>query len=179
MIRFVMSASVAAVGLALFAVGTTQADSRSGGHSHMTRGHERPNHFDYRRGHDRRGSDRFGYDRHGYRSLSWSHYRWSNDYRCYTYWSPSYRSWFFYEPTYAYYVPVTRYREVYPEATPTVVAPIVRTPSVVQQTTVVVGSPAPVAPLAPLAEVGPPAPIAPIAPAPVAVQNTKVGPGVP
>jgi len=181
MMRFMFSATVAAVGLALLAVPETRAESPSGagsghvsyGHMDPSRGEYRhgPGHFDYR--FPNHPSQRFGYDSHGFRSLYWSNYRWSRDYRCYVYWAPSYRSWFFYEPTFSYYVPVSYYRQVYPEVSPTV-ATVSSTPSVVQQTSVVVAPPTPVGPVA---ETVSPAPIPPVIPAPAAVQNTKVGPG--
>jgi hypothetical protein len=156
--RLFLTATLAALGLTLLAVGQTQAgDKGSRGHrSEMSGRHD---------GHHFRASSRFGYDRFGYKSFRWTHSYWNSYYRCYTYWAPSY-GWCFYEPTYAVYVPVTRFYEVYPEATHT------STPSVVQQTTVVnvpsggpAVTPAPVP--APGPEVGPPAP--------AAVQQTKVG----
>ncbi len=176
MMRFILSVSVAAMGLALLAP-EMRAESRSGGSGprysgHMGGGDYRhgSGHFDYRFPY--RPYHGFGYERYGYRSLSYSHYRWNNDYRCYVYWAPFYRCWFFYEPTYSYYVPVSYYRQVYPESGPVVTPP----PSVIQQTTVVA---APIPPLAPVADAGPTAPIPPVAAAPTAVQNTKVGPRTP
>jgi hypothetical protein len=175
MMRFILSASIAAMGLAFLATSEAEAwaEGRSGGGSgysgHMgSRGGDYrhgSSHFDYRFPY--RPSHGFGYERYGYRSLYYSHYHWSSDYRCYVYWAPYYRCWCFYEPTYSYYVPVSYYRQVYPEAS-VVTAP----PSVVQQTTVVAGT---TPPLAPVADAGPAAPIPPVAAAPVAVQKTKVG----
>src|SRR3974377_137758 len=151
MTRLMLSAGVATVALALLAVPQTRAHGRtgSGARGHMGSGrsdyrHGTGHHFDYRfPSHGFHASNRFGYNRYGYRSLSWSSYRWNNDYRCYLYWAPSYRCWFFYEPTYSYYVPVTYYRQVYPEFT----APVATVPppsSVVQQTSVVVTPSTPV-----------------------------------
>jgi hypothetical protein len=176
MLRFLMSASVAVVGLALLTVSPAPAAS-SGGHSHkgVARSQQRHGHGS---GHHFKANRRFAYGKYGFRSLSWSRYRWSKDYGCYVYWAPRLRSWCFYEPTFRYYVPVSNYREVYPEAPAVEAAPVIKTPSVVQQTTVVVTLPpavAPVAPPAPVLEGPPEAPIAPAAPAPKVIQNTKVG----
>jgi hypothetical protein len=183
MTRFLLSAAVAAVGLALLAAPETRADQPPGhGRGYSTGRHYRGHgHYHYRasyRGHGFRASHRFHYHRYGYRSLRWTRSFWSSQYRCYCYWAPQYRCWFFYEPTYSYYVPVTYYREVYAEAPP-VTAPVFPSPSVVQQTTVVVPPSAPVAEPVPPGPVAGPGPVAPVAPAPVAVQKTRVGPGAP
>lgn len=190
MMRFILSVSVAAMGLVLLAVPQTRAAGRAGGGSGpVSNGHmgpssgehlHGPGHFDYRfpnrPSHGLKASSRFGYDRYGFRSLYWSNYRWSSDYRCYLYWAPSYRCWFFYEPTFSHYVPVSYYRQVYPEFASAGATAVTPPPSVVQQTTVVV---APPTPAAPVADVVPAAPIPPAIPAPKVVQNTKVGPGAP
>ncbi len=105
---------------------------------------------------------------------------WSSRYNSYCYWAPNY-GWCFYEPSYSCYLPVSYYPEVYPQASlaaapvsPSI--PLVSpSPSVVQQTSVVVaGSALPAADLP-----APPLVAPPIAPAPTAVQQTKVGPGLP
>jgi hypothetical protein len=159
--RFFLTATLAALGLTVLGVNQTQAGDK-GGHGHRS---EMSGRHD---GHHYRASSRFGYDRFGYKSFRWTRSYWSSYYRCYCYWAPSY-GWCFYEPTYSYYVPVSRFSEVYPEATRT------STPSVVQQTTVVtvpsavtpVPAPGPAVTPPPVPEVGPPAP--------TAVQQTKVG----
>ncbi len=190
--RFFLSAGVAALSLALVAVAQSRADGRSGGSSHQSKGpshtgsrhddhHRSPVHFDHkfheRWSHNFRANSRFGFGKYGYRSLYYSHYRWSNDYRCYLYWAPYCRCWFFYEPTYSYYVPVSYYREVYPEAAPAVATAVTpTTPVVQQQTTVVVTPPSTVAPPP---DAPPPGPIPPLAPAPTNVQKTTVAPTAP
>jgi hypothetical protein len=170
--RFLMIATIAAVGLTLLAAAQTRAAGPSGqGSGYPTRGFS-GHHGMY--GHRFKASERFDYRRYGFRSLSWRHYRWSSYYHGYCYWAPRY-GWCFYEPTYSCYLPVSYFSEVYPEAA-TAVAPVVSpAPSVVQQTTVVATPPAPVADL----PAPPPTPAVVPAPAPVAVQKTKVGPGVP
>jgi hypothetical protein len=180
-----LTVGVAAMGLALLVVPQTRADGHRGG-SYGGYRYGSGHHFDYRfPSHGYHASHRFGYDRFGYRSLSYSSYRWSYDHRCYIYWAPSYRCWFFYEPTYSYYVPVTYYRQVYPEFT----APVATVPppsSAIQQTSVIVTPSAPVGvvgtapgPVGPPAGIATPTPIPPVATAPAAVQNTKVNNGTP
>ncbi len=174
--RFLLSAAVAAVGLALLTV--TQAGAAgpsskgsgrpSGGFSHT--GSMRGFHGGFNHGFKPNG--RFGYGRHGFRSLSWTHYRWNSYYHRYFYWAPSY-GWCFYEPTYGYYLPLSFYREVYPEAVTPEIAPLSPAPSVVQQTTVV-NTPAPV-----VGPAAPPVAEPPLPPAPAAVQQTHVGHGGP
>jgi hypothetical protein len=155
--RFFVTAMVTAVAVTLLAVSQTQAAGHSSsGSNHSSMGNHR-SHY--------KPSERFHYDRHGYKSLSWSRYYWNSHYRCYCYWAPSY-GWCFYEPTYSCYVPVTYFRQVYPEA-PATVAPTV-TPPVVQQTTVVN-----VPSVAPALPTPPPAPTAVVPAGPI--QQTKVG----
>jgi hypothetical protein len=161
--RFIITAVVAAFGLTTFGVTQTFATDRDGGHMHRGMS-ERGS----REGHSFHASDRFDYGRHGFRSFSYSHYRWSSYYHCYCYYAPSY-GWCFYEPCYSCYVSVSRYFEVYPEATHEGPPPVFTAPTIQQQqTTVVVGSPTTPGPV-------PVAPVAPVAPAPTALQQTKVG----
>ncbi len=193
---FLMTASVAALGLALLAVTPTGAAGQPGRPSGSGLSHRGPlggRHGEF--GHRFKANGRFAYGRHGFRSLHWTRYRWDSFYHRYFYWAPSY-GWCFYEPTYGYYLPVSYFPEVYPEAAPTLATAISPTPSVIQQTTVVAEPslppappvvPAPttvqqtkvVVPTAPaVAEPSlPPAP--PVVPAPTAVQQTKVGASVP
>jgi hypothetical protein len=164
--RFLLTVTVATVGLTILAASQTQAAGPSGsafGHMRSMSGHSfKPNH-------------RFDYRRYGYRHFSWSRYHWSNYYRRYCYWAPSY-GWCFYEPSYSCYLPLSCFSQVYPEAA-TAVAPAISTsPSVVQQTTVVTVPPVPAAPAV---SEPPPPPVPPMAPAPAAVQQTKVGSGLP
>jgi hypothetical protein len=191
--RFFLSVAVAALGLITLAVSQTQADEHFGRGSSRSHGDE--GRYESRREHEFRGDRRFDYGRHGYQSFSWSHRRWSDYYRCYCYYSPSY-GWCFYEPTFSYYVPVSHYFEVYPQADRTEPAPVFPPPTAIQQTTVIVGSntPAtvPIVPSAPIptavqqtkviAAGGPSGELIPapsVVPGPVAAQQTKVGPGAP
>jgi hypothetical protein len=119
-----------------------------------------------------KASERFNYGKHGFKAFSWTHRRWSSQYHCYCYWAPSF-GWCFFEPIHACYVPLTYFREVYPETVTTVAPVVAPTPSVIQQTTVVTAPPAPVR------EVPPPAPAPAVVPAPTAVQKTNVGAGGP
>jgi hypothetical protein len=186
--RFLLSVAVAALGLTSLAVSQSQAEGHFGrGSSHSSGSDGR---YESRREHEFRADRRFEYSRHGFQSFSWTHRRWSDYYRCYCYWSPSY-GWCFYEPSFSYYVPVSHYFEVYPEAVRTEPAPVFPPPTAIQQTTVVVGSgtpatvPVPPRPLAPTAVQqtkvvvpnGPSDELLPppsVAPAPTAVQQTKV-----
>jgi hypothetical protein len=120
---------------------------------------------------DYKPSDKFGYGKHGRKSYQWTHSHWSEYYHRYCYWSPSY-GWYFYEPVHEYYLPVSSFFEVYPEAAPTFAAAV--TPNVTQQTTVVT-APAAVAPVA----APEPPPIPRLTPPATAVQQTKVGAGAP
>jgi hypothetical protein len=122
---------------------------------------------------DYKPSDKFGYGKHGRKSYQWTHSHWSEYYHRYCYWAPGY-GWYFYEPTHEYYLPVSCFFDVYPEAAPTFAAAVTptRTPNVTQQTTVVT------APATPVASPEPP-PIPVLAPPPTAVQQTKVGAGAP
>jgi hypothetical protein len=170
--RFLMIATLAAVGLTQFAA--TQA-SAGGGFSHGRSYYGSHNEY---RGHHFRASERFGYSRYGFRSFSYTHYRWSDTYRCYFYYAPSY-GWCFYEPSYNFYVPITYFNQVYPESVSVITPTVIPTPTVVQQqqTTVVnvqnergpsvpVAVPAPV----PTPVPGPSA----VPPPPVAQQKTNV-----
>ena len=181
--RSTLASTIAALGLTLFTAAQIQADGHinngsgrqqgSGSRQGVTSGH----HGEV--GHSFRANRRFEYTRHGFKSLSWTRYGWSDRYRTYCYWEPRY-GWCFYEPTYSYYLPISHFREVYPEAVLTA-APevpgrqIVReTPTVIQKTSVIVGAPAspevglPVLPGAP-----------PVGPNPGALQQTRVNAGVP
>jgi len=144
-----------------WANGPKSNHSGGGHHSSMNRRGEP--------GHSFKASERFDYGKHGFGHQSWTHYRWSNYYRCFCFWAPRY-GWCFYEPTYCCYLPISYYCEVYPQFAP-VTTPVSTSPSVIQQTTVVAPTAAPVPDL-PTPPPGPPA-----LPAPMAVQKTKVGPG--
>lgn len=174
--RLLFTTTFAALGLTLIAAAQTQAAGPGSGHP--SAGPSRHSTMNGRHGefnHSFRANGRFDYGRHGFRSLSWSKYGWSSRYHTYCYWAPSY-GWCFYEPTYSCYLPVSYYPEVYPQASfATAPGPVLTTaPSVVQQTSVVLGGPA-------VAPVDVPGPIVapPVTPAPGVVQQTKVGPGVP
>jgi len=157
---FLLSVAVAVVGLTGLAVSQAQADGHFGrGSSHS---YDNDRHNESRREHEFRADHRFDFSRHGYRSFSWTHRRWSDYYSCYCYFAPSY-GWCFYEPSYSYYVPVSRYFEVYPEAHRTEPPPVFSTPTAIQQTTVVAVSGTPTT-----------VPFTPSAPTPTAVQQTKV-----
>jgi hypothetical protein len=167
--RFFLSVAVAALGLITFAVSQTQAEGHFGRGS--SRSHDEGR-YESRREHEFRADRRFEYSRHGYRSFSWTHRRWSDYYRCYFYWSPSY-GWCFYEPSFSYYVPVSHYFEVYPEAVRTEPAPVFPPPTAIQQTTVIVGSGTPATvPVPPRSDELLPPPS--VVPSPTAVQQTKV-----
>jgi hypothetical protein len=179
--RLLFTTTFAALGLALIA-NQSQAASPMGhgsGHSTGSLNHGMNGRHDTFR-HSFKANSRFDYGRFGYKSLHWTRYGWSSRYNNYCYWAPNF-GWCFYEPTYSCYLPISYYRDVYPEASfstapvaPVAPAVVASTPSVVQQTSVVVGGPA-----IPTADV-PPLPLAPpIAPAPTAVQQTKVGAGLP
>jgi hypothetical protein len=170
--RFFVTPTLAAVALSLFVVAQTWAGGPSGNGSSRQGGE--PSHHGSmsgrsESGHSFRASERFDYHSYGYRSYSWTHSRWSNDYRCYIYWAPRY-GWCFYEPTYTCYVPVTYYGQVYPQSAP-IVAP--SAPVIQQQTTVVT------APSAPTTSLPVPPPGPSVQPPPVAVQKTKVETGAP
>lgn len=179
--RSLFATAFAALGLVLVATQTQAAvptgrgpSHRSGSFSHAISGH----HGQF--SHSFRANGRFDYGRYGYRSLHWTRYGWSSRYNNYCYWAPNY-GWCFYEPTYSCYLPISYYRQVYPEASfstaavPAPVPVVTPSPSVVQQTSVVVGGPA-----IPTADVpAPPLLPPPVTPAPTAVQQTKVGPGLP
>ena len=181
--RSLFTTTLAALGLTFFAATQTLAAAPPGGrsgHRSSTSGHHGTmsgRHGEFR--HSYRANGRFDYGRHGFKSLSWTRYGWSNRYHNYLYWAPSY-GWCFYEPTYSRYLPVSYYSEVYPQASLAVApevspAPLLTpTPSVVQQTSVVLAAPA-----VPAVDVPGPVVAPPIAPAPGVVQQTKVGPGVP
>ncbi len=181
--RLLLSTTIAALGLTLFVTTQIQANGPQGnGSGHPTAGSNHQGTMSGRRGefgHSFKANERFDYRRHGFRSLSWTRYGWSDRYHNYLYWAPGY-GWCFYEPTYTSYLPITYYPEVYPEARFTaapeaIPGPVVSAaPSVIQQTTVALA--APVAPAVDL----PTPPLAPqVASAPIAVQKTKVGAGVP
>jgi hypothetical protein len=163
--KFLLNVTVIAVGLTLLSVVPIWAaepsrhDSGRGGS--MSGSHRE---FD----HSYRPSERFDYRQHGFRSFSYTHYGWSDHYRCYCYYSPSY-GWCFYVPTYSYYLPISYYSQVYPQSVPVVK----EAPSVIQQTTVVA------TPSAPVPGLPTPPPVPPVAPGPTAVQKTNVGPGAP
>jgi hypothetical protein len=160
--RFFMTAIVAAVGLSMLSATSTWAAGTR--HSGSMSGHR--GEF----GHHFRANGQFNYGRYGFRSLAWTRYGWSNYYHCNCYWAPSY-GWCFYEPSYACYLPISYYRQVYPQTFATAAPVVTTTPSVIQQTTVVTVPPAPVGGL-------PSLPTAPgVVPAPAAVQNTNVGAG--
>ncbi|HEV8060345.1 MAG TPA: hypothetical protein VGP68_10755 [Gemmataceae bacterium] len=181
--RVLLATTIAALGLTLLATAQIQANGPQGnGSGHPTVGSNHQGAMSGRRGEAGRSfkaNERFDYRRHGFRSLSWTRYGWSDRYHHYLYWEPRY-GWCFYEPTYTSYLPIAYYPEVYPQSTLTaapevIPGPVVSTvPSVIQQTTVALA--APVAPAVDL----PTPPLAPrVPPAPGAVQQTKVGAGVP
>jgi hypothetical protein len=179
--RFLFTTTFAALGVTLIAAQSQAAGNpgsgsgrSSGGFSHTLSG--RSGEFN----HSFRASRHFDYGRFGYKSLHWTRYGWSSRYNSYCYWAPRY-GWCFYEPTYSCYLPISYFPEVYPQAgfTTTPVAstlPVVSpSSSVVQQTSVVVGGPA----VATADVPAPPLAAPTITPAPTAVQQTKVGPGIP
>jgi hypothetical protein len=155
--RFLLTAAVFAASLTVASIAQANGGHNGSGH-HGSSG----SHREYK------PSERFGYSKYGMKSFSWSHYRWSDYYRRYCYWTPSY-GWYFYEPIHACYLPVSCYREVYPDA-PTFSASV---PTVNQQTTVVN------VPAGPALRASGPPPIPTVATAPAAVQQTKVGAGLP
>jgi hypothetical protein len=181
--RTTLAAAIAALGLTMFATAQIQAD----GHHNNGSGHQqgtgnRQGVASGHRGevgHSFRANGRFEYGRHGFRSLSWTRYGWSDRYRTYCYWEPRY-GWCFYEPTYSYYLPIGRFKEVYPEAVLTAapelpVREFVReAPAVIQKTSVIVGAPTGPAVGLPIPPVVPP-----VGPAPAVLQQTKVNAGVP
>jgi hypothetical protein len=170
--RFFSTTGVATVGAVLILAAQGWADGR-GNHPSGNSGHHGS--MGGRRGepgHSYRANERFDYGKHGFGAESWTHYRWSNYYRCFCFWAPKY-GWCFYEPSYSCYLPISYYAEVYPQFAPPVTTPVSPSPSVVQQTTVVAAPAGPVGDL-PI----PPPGLAPL-PAPTAIQKTKVGPGGP
>jgi hypothetical protein len=179
--RLLFATTFAALGVALVATQTQAAVpiSHRSGHPSGGSGHVMNGHHDTFR-HSFRANSRFDYGRFGYRSLHWTRYGWSHRYNNYCYWAPNF-GWCFYEPTYACYLPISYYPQVYPEASfstaaaPAPVPVVTSSPAVVQQTSVVVGGPA-----IPTADVpAPPLVAPPVAPPATAVQQTKVGPGLP
>jgi hypothetical protein len=160
--RFILSAAIAAMVL----TGLAFSGAKAGGSSNSGSHHSGRSHREFK------PSERFNYDRHGRRSFSWSRYRWSDYYRGYCYWAPNY-GWYFYEPSHCCYLPLSCYSEVYPESVSTAPAVLRTSPTVAQQTTVVTVAPAPA-----IGQPEPP-PIPPVAPPATAVQQTKVGAGLP
>jgi hypothetical protein len=143
---------VATLGAVLVLAAQGWADGR-GSHPSGNSGHQ----ASMRRGepgHFYKANERFDYRKHGFGAQSWTHYRWSNYYRCFCFWAPKY-GWCFYEPSYSRYLPISYYPEVYPQFAPPVTPPLSPSPSVVQQTTVVAAPAAPVADL-PTPPPGPP-----------------------
>ncbi len=169
--RFITNVTVATVGLALFAIPAFAGrpsghdSGRSSGHDSGRSGSSNSMHRDFN--HSFRANEHFDYRKHGFKSIDWTHYRWSDFYRCYCYYCPRF-GWCFYEPTYSCYLPVTYYSQVYPQSAP--VAP--SSPSVIQQTTVVNVQPSGVPDL-------PTPPLSAPVPAPTAVQKTNVAAGAP
>jgi hypothetical protein len=159
--RFLCTVAVVAASLAVASVAQARPEGSRGGSGHHG------SNGSYR---EYKPSEHFGYGKYGMKSFSWSHYRWSEYYRRYCYWSPGY-GWYFYEPIHACYLPVSYYTQVYPEAAPTLTA---SAPTVNQQTTVVN---IPGGPGVRSAE-PPPIPTVAVPPA-AAVQQTKVGAGIP
>lgn len=179
--RFLMTVASAVVGLATLAVAQTRAEGHHGrGSEHSGYG---ASDSGSRSAHSYRPSQRFDYGRYGYRSVSWTHSTWSSYYGCSCYWVPSY-GWCFYEPSYTYFMPVSRYFEVYPEAVRVGAVPVIPAPTTIQQTSVIVGSGAPVPVPTAVQQTrvvvqGNPgsdfAPAPPMVPVPPALQQTRVG----
>jgi hypothetical protein len=162
--KFLLNVTVSTVGLTLLAVAPIWAAEPSRHESN--RGGSSGTHREF--SHSYRANERFDFREHGFRTFSYTHYHWSDFYRCYCYYAPRY-GWCFYEPTYGYYLPITYYSQVYPESVPVVK----QSPSVIQQTTVVTS------PTAPVPNLPTPPPGPPVAPAPTAVQKTNVAPTAP
>jgi hypothetical protein len=154
------------LGAVLILGGQSWANGR--GSHHSASGHQSSMKSYSKPGHSFKASKGFDYGKYGFRQQSWTHYRWSNYYRCFCYWAPRY-GWCFYEPTYCCYLPISYYCEVYPQCAPVTTA-VSTAPPVIQQTTVVATTAAPVPDL--------PTPQGqPTLAAPTAVQKTQVGPG--